>query len=79
MRPGTVETDELEVMEDMEEAVLEEQNESMREEIVTRTAVAELMAMRGEPIRVRPRLVSSSSDEAPLRYVRQWPEYQSRD
>eukprot|EP00972_Heterocapsa_arctica_P062425 9202217-Heterocapsa_arctica.AAC.1 len=56
MRPGTVETDEMLIMEDMEEDVLEEQNESMREETMTRTGVAEFMAMRGEPLRVRPRL-----------------------
>eukprot|EP00972_Heterocapsa_arctica_P082291 12127429-Heterocapsa_arctica.AAC.1 len=51
MRPGTVEVDE----QDMEEMVLEEQNEIMGEDIVAERALAELMAMGGEPIRVRPR------------------------
>eukprot|EP00972_Heterocapsa_arctica_P023991 3533305-Heterocapsa_arctica.AAC.1 len=74
MRPGTVEVDE----QDMEEMALEEQNEIMREDIATERALAELMAMGGEPIRVRPRAadaqmttslgVTGSSNETPLRY-----------
>eukprot|EP00972_Heterocapsa_arctica_P007784 1134697-Heterocapsa_arctica.AAC.1 len=56
----------------------------MREQIATERSLAELVAMGGEPIRVRPRAtaaqmaprigVTGSSNEAALRYVRQWPD-----
>eukprot|EP00972_Heterocapsa_arctica_P081352 11992433-Heterocapsa_arctica.AAC.1 len=47
MRPGAVTVEEI----DMEEIVLEEQNDTMREDIVAVRAHAELMATGGEPIR----------------------------
>eukprot|EP00972_Heterocapsa_arctica_P043881 6479934-Heterocapsa_arctica.AAC.1 len=63
---------------------LEEQNEIMREQIATERALAELMALGGEPIRVRPRATAAQmatiiwatewSNETALRYVRQWPD-----
>eukprot|EP00972_Heterocapsa_arctica_P112855 16434120-Heterocapsa_arctica.AAC.1 len=80
MRPGAVTVKEI----DMDEMVLEEQNEMMREHIAAVRSHAELMAMEGEPIRVRPRVIDAqrattmgetgSSNETPLRYVRQWPD-----
>eukprot|EP00972_Heterocapsa_arctica_P016998 2511033-Heterocapsa_arctica.AAC.1 len=48
IRPDTVVVDD----QDMEDMVLEEQNEIMREHIATERSFAELMAMGGEPIRV---------------------------
>eukprot|EP00972_Heterocapsa_arctica_P081205 11967728-Heterocapsa_arctica.AAC.1 len=57
----------------MEDMHLEEHNEIMREQIATERSLAELMALGGEPIRVRPRATGSSNETA-LRYVRQWPD-----
>eukprot|EP00972_Heterocapsa_arctica_P032615 4802872-Heterocapsa_arctica.AAC.1 len=68
MRPGARDTDEMHIMEDMEEATLEEQNESMMEGFSTTTDAMEYMGVRREPLRVRPRLGSNSSDEAPRRH-----------
>eukprot|EP00972_Heterocapsa_arctica_P088921 13113595-Heterocapsa_arctica.AAC.1 len=46
MRPETVVVDD----QDMEDTVLEEQNEIMREHFATERSLAELVAMGGEPI-----------------------------
>eukprot|EP00972_Heterocapsa_arctica_P062121 9156604-Heterocapsa_arctica.AAC.1 len=43
----------------MEEMILEEQDEAMREHIAVVRSHAELMAMGGEPIRVRPRVIDA--------------------
>eukprot|EP00972_Heterocapsa_arctica_P058897 8679803-Heterocapsa_arctica.AAC.1 len=73
----------------MEEMIMEEQNETMREYIAAVRAHAEHMAMGGEPIRVRPRVIDAhratsmgetgSSNETPLRYVTQWPDIHVAD
>eukprot|EP00972_Heterocapsa_arctica_P097092 14324232-Heterocapsa_arctica.AAC.1 len=49
MRPGTRDTDEMQTTEDMEEATLEEQNESMMEAFSTTTDAMEYMGVREPP------------------------------
>eukprot|EP00972_Heterocapsa_arctica_P089265 13164915-Heterocapsa_arctica.AAC.1 len=53
MRPGAVRVE----VADMEDMIMEEQDEEMREHIAVVRSHAELMAMGGEPIRVRPRVI----------------------
>eukprot|EP00972_Heterocapsa_arctica_P013886 2045811-Heterocapsa_arctica.AAC.1 len=69
MRPDAVIERDL----DLEDMHLEEQNEIMREQIATERSHAELMALGGELIRVRPRMIEASNETA-VRYVRQWPD-----